>query len=187
MVGGDAAGMSAASQAKRLDPGLEIVAFERSGYASYSACGEPYHVAGLVDPIERLVARTPERFADFGIEVRIRHEVVEIDLGRRRVGVADLEAGGRFEVEWDHLMAAIRSDKPYNEAERGAMASAVTSMGRHACHTGRAITLDEYLKLDHEFAPQVDDLTLDGPAPLKADDKGKYPVPEPGKKTGREY
>jgi NADPH-dependent 2,4-dienoyl-CoA reductase/sulfur reductase-like enzyme len=106
VVGGDAAGMSAASQARRMDRDLEIVAFERSGYGSYSACGEPYYVAGIVDSIERLVARTPERFAHMGIDLRTRHEVEAIDLDRRLVRVADLEGGSRFEMPWDQLMVS---------------------------------------------------------------------------------
>ncbi len=92
-----------------------------------------------------------------------------------------------YQLEWNDLIAAIREDKPYNEVERGVMASAVTSMGRMAAHTGQVITLDEFLKGDHEFAPGLDKLTLDSEAPLQADADGKYPVPLPGLVTDREY
>lgn len=92
-----------------------------------------------------------------------------------------------YQLEWDHLMEAIRSDKPYNECQRGAEASLVTSMGRMACHTGQLITYDQMLDCEHEFAPDVDKLTLDGPAPLLADKEGKYPVPLPGINKSREY
>jgi len=92
-----------------------------------------------------------------------------------------------YQGEWDHLMNAIRQDKPYNEAKRGAEASLVTSMGRMACHTGRIITYDEILNSDHEFAPTVDQLVLDGPSPLPGDADGKYPVPAPGINKKREY
>lgn len=111
VVGGDAAGMSAASQARRrLGPEqLEIIAFERSGWVSYSACGEPYHVAGLVDPLERLVARTPARFAEDSIAVHTRHEVTSIDLDRGRVSVLDLDAGAESTVGFDDLMIATGS------------------------------------------------------------------------------
>ncbi len=91
-----------------------------------------------------------------------------------------------YQLEWDHLMEAIRKDRPYNEVKRGVEASLVTSMGRRACHTGRVVTYEQMLKVDEEFAPGVDKLTLDGPSPLRATD-GKYPLPEPGKKTDREY
>ncbi len=106
VVGGDAAGMSAASQARRRrsPDELEIVAYERSGWVSYSACGEPYHVAGYVDPLERLVARTPERFAEMAIEVHTRTEVTAIDLDRRVVSVHDLVEDEHTETSFDLLM-----------------------------------------------------------------------------------
>lgn len=98
--------MSAASQARRRRAAdeLEIVAYERSGWVSYSACGEPYHVAGYVDPLERLVARTPERFAEMAIETHTRHEVREIDLDRGKVTVQDLVAEETHTSGFDLLM-----------------------------------------------------------------------------------
>ena len=92
-----------------------------------------------------------------------------------------------YQLEWDHLIDAIRTDKPYNEAARGTQASLVTSMGRMAAHTGRVVTYDDMLNCDHEFAPGLADLVLDGPAPILADAEGKYPVPQPGIVTQREY
>jgi predicted dehydrogenase len=90
-------------------------------------------------------------------------------------------------IEWDDLIDAIRKDKPYNEAKRGAEASLVSSMGRMAAHTGQVITYDDILNCKHEFAPDVDKLTMDSPAPLRSDSEGKYPVPQPGKLKDREY
>ncbi|HID21197.1 MAG TPA: gfo/Idh/MocA family oxidoreductase, partial [Planctomycetaceae bacterium] len=90
-------------------------------------------------------------------------------------------------LEWDDLIAAIRDDKPYNEVERGAIASLVTSMGRMSAHTGQIITYEQILNCKHEFAPNVDKLTMDSPAPLKADKDGRYPVPMPGILKDREY
>ena len=92
-----------------------------------------------------------------------------------------------YAVEWEKLIEAIRQDKPYNEAKRGAEASLVTSMGRMAAHTGNLITYDQMLNCDHEFARDVDKLTMDSPAPLLAGPDGKYPVPQPGITTDREY
>ncbi len=92
-----------------------------------------------------------------------------------------------YQIEWDDLIDAIRNDRPYNEVERGAMASIVTSMGRMAAHTGQEITLEQMFNHDHEFAPNVDKLKLGGPAPLQADENGRYPVPNPGITTKREY
>ncbi|MEM8734024.1 MAG: Gfo/Idh/MocA family oxidoreductase [Planctomycetota bacterium] len=92
-----------------------------------------------------------------------------------------------YQLEWNDLIAAIREDRPYNEVERGVMASAVTSMGRMAAHTGQNITFEEFMDVDHEFAPDLAGLTLDGPAPLQANEEGKYPIPYPGLVTDREY
>ncbi len=91
-----------------------------------------------------------------------------------------------YQLEWAHLMDAIRNNRPHNEVARGAEASLITAMGRMAAHTGQVITRDQMLNHPHEFAPQVDRLTLDSPAPLVAVD-GKYPVPQPGIVTTREY
>ena len=92
-----------------------------------------------------------------------------------------------YQVEWDDLLTAIRRDEPYNEVERGAEASLVTAMGRMAAHTGQIITRDQMLNCKHEFAPNVDKLTLDGPSPLKSNPDGTYQVPMPGFIKDREY
>ena len=95
-----------------------------------------------------------------------------------------------YQLEWDDFLDAIRNDKPYNELERGVMASAVTSMGRMAAHTGQMWTLKDFLDPDvndHEFAPGIESLTLESESPLKADANGKYPVPLPGIIKNREY
>jgi predicted dehydrogenase len=92
-----------------------------------------------------------------------------------------------YQLEWDDLLDAIRQDKPYNEVPRGTEASLVTAMGRMAAHTGQLITRDQMLKCEHEFAPEVDKLTLESPAPVRAGADGKYPIPQPGIKKKREY
>jgi len=84
-------------------------------------------------------------------------------------------------------MDAIRNNKPYNEVKRGVEASLVTSMGRMAAHTGQEITFEDMLNCDHEMAPGLDKITADSPAPLPADKNGRYPVPQPGFVTKREY
>jgi NADPH-dependent 2,4-dienoyl-CoA reductase/sulfur reductase-like enzyme len=108
VIGGDAAGMSAASQArKRMGPDeLEIVAFERGRYTSYSACGIPYWIGGVVEDLDALIARTPEALREGGIDVRTRHEVVAIDLGRREVTARDLDGGGELREGFDQLVYA---------------------------------------------------------------------------------
>ena len=92
-----------------------------------------------------------------------------------------------YQLEWNDLIAAIRSDAVYNEVDRGVMSSAVTSMGRMAAHTGQEITLEKFLKHDHEFAPGIEKLTLDSESPLKANAEGKYSIPMPGLVKKREY
>jgi predicted dehydrogenase len=92
-----------------------------------------------------------------------------------------------YELEWEHLVQAIRSDLPYNEVERGVQASLVTSMGRMAAHTGQVITYDDMLNCEHEFAPDVAELVSNSPAPLQTNPDGLYPVPQPGIVTDREF
>jgi len=92
-----------------------------------------------------------------------------------------------YQLEWDDLIDAIRNDKPFNEVERGAISSMVSSMGRMAAHTGQVITFDQMLNCPHEMAPNADKLTNDGPAPVPANADGTYPVPQPGKLKDREY
>ncbi|MDT0457459.1 FAD-dependent oxidoreductase [Streptomyces sp. DSM 41527] len=97
IVGGDAAGMAAASQARRLRKPAElaITAFERSHFTSYSACGIPYWVGGEVDGPDALIARTAEEHRARDIDLRMRCEVTELDLDRGRVRFRELEDGGR--------------------------------------------------------------------------------------------
>ena len=112
VVGGDAAGMSAAAQARKRRPAeeLEIVAFERGRYTSYSACGLPYYAGDVVKDWRDLVARTPEEHAEQDIQVRIRHEVDHVDLDARRVRVRDLDGGRTVEEPWDVLVVATGSE-----------------------------------------------------------------------------
>jgi hypothetical protein len=91
-----------------------------------------------------------------------------------------------YQNEWNELVDAILNDKPYSEVKRGVEASLTASMGRMSAHTGQEITFDQMLNSDHEFAPGIDQITYDSPAPVMPDAKGMYPQPEPGRKT-REY
>ncbi len=92
-----------------------------------------------------------------------------------------------YRNEWNDLILAIRNNMPYSEVKRGVETSLVTSMGRMAAHTGQVITFDQILNGDHEFAPGLDKLTENSPAPLQAGPDGKYPVPMPGVTKKREY
>ncbi|MEU8652370.1 FAD-dependent oxidoreductase [Streptomyces sp. NPDC048737] len=124
VIGGDAAGMSAASQARRLKgPGeLDVVAFERGHFTSYSACGIPYWVGGDVDERDDLIARTPQEHRARGIDLRLRTEVTEIDLAGQRVRARDVDSGAESWTSYDDLVIAtgarpIRPDLPGADAE----------------------------------------------------------------------
>ena len=107
VIGGDAAGMSAAAKVRREDARREIIVFERSPHTSYSACGIPYLVGGLVEEAEQLIARSPEVFRDqYAIDVRVRHEVLAIDPARQRVRVRNLETDEEFDEAYDQLLIA---------------------------------------------------------------------------------
>ena len=142
VVGGDAAGMSAASQArKRRGPGeLEIVTFERGRHTSYSACGLPYYAADVVEDWRDLVARTPEEHAEQDIEVRTRHEVDAIDLEARRVRVRDLDGGRVVEEPWDVLVVATGSEplRPPIDGANSIPAGTPAFRMREGCVSGAA-------------------------------------------------
>ena len=104
VVGGDAAGMTAASALNRLVPDVEVVVLERGHHTSYSACGVPYWVAGEVDGPDALVARTPEEHRERGIDVRLGSEVLAVDVDAHEVRYADLE--GEHVLRWDRLVLA---------------------------------------------------------------------------------
>ncbi|MCZ9344165.1 FAD-dependent oxidoreductase, partial [Streptomyces sp. TRM76130] len=123
VIGGDAAGMSAASQARRLrgPDELEIVAFERGHFASYSACGIPYWVGGQVADRDRLIARTPEEHRARHIDLRMRTEATEIDVAGRRVHARNLDSGTEYWTAYDQLVIAtgarpLRPDLPGADA-----------------------------------------------------------------------
>jgi NADPH-dependent 2,4-dienoyl-CoA reductase/sulfur reductase-like enzyme len=107
VLGGNAGAMGAATQAKRLKPDLEVIAFERSSDMSYSACGIPYFVGHEIDSLDQLVARSPEEHRRRGIDARLRHEVVGIDLDRRVVHARDLDAGQDVTEPFDLLSIGL--------------------------------------------------------------------------------
>ncbi len=107
VIGGDAAGMTAASKVRREQPEREIIVFERGYYTSYAACGMPYYIGGQLESEEHLIARKPEVFRQKqNIDVRIRHEVTEIDQKNKRVKVKNLDKDKYFWEAWDDLLIA---------------------------------------------------------------------------------
>ena len=104
VVGGDAAGLSAASKYTREHPDGDVVVFEKGRWVSYAHCGTPYYVKGEVDRLTDLLSLSPEEAADRGIDLRREHEVVAVDTDAATVTV---EGGGeRFEQPYSDLLVA---------------------------------------------------------------------------------
>lgn len=148
VIGGDAAGMSAATNARRGRPDLEIVVLEKGTRTSYSACGIPYVIGGAVADLDELVVRTPQEFRDgFRIDVRTRHEVKAIDLDARRIEIRALDQARTLHLGFDLLHVAtgsrpLRPDLPGIDGpdifgvqtldDAGALLAAVRSTPRRA-------------------------------------------------------
>lgn len=107
IIGGVAAGATAAARIRRLDEQAEIVVFERSGYVSYANCGLPYYIGDVITDPEELTLQTPESFfARFRVKMKVRHEVIAIHPERKTVSVRKLESGEEFEESYDKLILA---------------------------------------------------------------------------------
>jgi len=105
VIGGVAAGLSAASYVKRRRPDIEVLVLEKSHYASYGSCGLPYLIEGLVEDPAELIARPIEELREKrGLDVRVLHEVVSIDVEKRRVFARNIEADKEFVVQFDWLV-----------------------------------------------------------------------------------
>lgn len=126
VIGADATGMSAASQARRMagPAELEIVVFERGGFTSYSACGIPYWVGGLVAERDSLIARTAEEHRARDIDLRLHTEVLEIDVAGQRVRSRDLGSGAESWTGYDQLVIATGA-RPIRPALPGIDAAGV--------------------------------------------------------------
>ncbi len=108
IIGGVAAGASAAARARRLNEDAEIVIFERGGEVSFANCGLPYFVGDIISRRDKLLLMTPERFrANFRIDVRVRHEVTQIDRARKEVVGVNLATGDRFAQPYDRLILTM--------------------------------------------------------------------------------
>lgn len=106
VIGGDAAGMTAASTIRRrAGEDVEVVVIERGGWTSYSACGIPYWIAGDVAEIDDLVARSPEEHRDRGIDVRLGWEATRLDPEARTVTVRTPD-GSSSDLAYDQLLIA---------------------------------------------------------------------------------
>jgi NADPH-dependent 2,4-dienoyl-CoA reductase/sulfur reductase-like enzyme len=130
VVGGDAAGMSAASKAKRDDPDLEVVVFEAGEWVSYGACGLPYYIKGEIDSLDDLVSVTPEQFREErNIDLRTGHEVVAIDPDDRTVTARS--ENGEVLQSYDFLLLATGA---------AALTPPIDGLGREGVYTLGSMT-----------------------------------------------
>lgn len=107
IIGGDAAGMSAAMQIVRTDANARVTTLEQGQVYSYAQCGLPYAISRNVKSLDQLVARTPEVFRDrYGIDARIHHKVQKVDVKNNRVEGIQTQTGESFELEYDKLLIA---------------------------------------------------------------------------------
>lgn len=109
VIGGVAAGMSAASKLKRMNNEAQVVVYEKGDVLSYGACGLPYFVSGENDDPEKLIARPKEHFEEMGIEVHLQHEVLKVIPEKKQVMVRDLGNNKVFHEPYDKLMISTGS------------------------------------------------------------------------------
>lgn len=106
IIGGVAAGMSAAAKAKRIVKDAEVVIYEKTDVVSWGACGLPYYVGDFFEDYNKMIARPIEKLRDTGLDINIKHEVLNLDVNNRTLKVKDLESGKEFEDTYDKLMIA---------------------------------------------------------------------------------
>ncbi|MDQ0156860.1 CoA-disulfide reductase [Robertmurraya andreesenii] len=106
VIGGVAAGMSAASKLKRINKDADIVVYEKGRFLSYGACGLPYYVSGENDDYTKMIARTKEQFEEMGMHIFLQHEVVKVVPEKKQVMIKDLVKNKLFIDTYDKLMIA---------------------------------------------------------------------------------
>lgn len=106
IIGGIAAGMSAAAKFKRLSPNDDVVVYEKGDIVSFGACGLPYYVGGFFEDSNEMIARTPEKFKESGIEIYTKHEVVDVDFSNKKLKVKNINTNEILEDKYDKLMIA---------------------------------------------------------------------------------
>ncbi|NBK23080.1 MAG: CoA-disulfide reductase, partial [Spirochaetia bacterium] len=107
VIGGTAAGLSAASKTKRLNPALQVTVFEKTGYISYGSCGLPYFVGGLIDEPEDLVSVSVEEMVSKrDIQVHIHTQVLAINRETKSIVARDLRSGEETTYQYTYLVIA---------------------------------------------------------------------------------
>lgn len=106
IIGGIAAGMSAAAKFKRLSPNDDVVVYEKGDIVSFGACGLPYYVGGFFEDSNEMIARTPEAFRESGVEIHTKHEVTSVDFANKKLTIKKLDSNEIIEECYDKLMIA---------------------------------------------------------------------------------
>ncbi len=106
IIGGIAAGMSAAAKFKRLSPKDDVIVYEKGAIVSFGACGLPYYAGGFFDDTREMIARTPEEFRESGVEIHTKHEVIDVDFSSKSLKVKNITTGEVLEENYDKLMIA---------------------------------------------------------------------------------
>ena len=106
IIGGVAAGSKAAAKARRQNPQLEIIIYQDEAELSYSACGMPYVIGGVIKNPRSLIVRTADEFAKDGIQVFTRHRVMQIDKIRKQLTVKNLQTDTEATVSFDRVILA---------------------------------------------------------------------------------
>jgi CoA-dependent NAD(P)H sulfur oxidoreductase len=106
VIGGVAAGTKAAAKARRIDPNHEIIIYQDEGEVSYSGCGLPYVISGVIEEERKIIIRQPEDFAKEDIKVFTRHRVTNIDTTRQQLTVKNLINNSDETIDYDRLILA---------------------------------------------------------------------------------
>lgn len=106
IIGGVAAGMSAAAKLKRMKPDYEVVVYEKTDIVSFGACGLPYYVGGFFNDSNMMIAREKSKFIESGIDLKTLMEVIDVDTNNKKLKIKDIQNGNVFEDNYDKLMIA---------------------------------------------------------------------------------
>ena len=106
IIGGVAAGMSAAAKASRLNKDTQLVIYEKTDIVSWGACGLPYYVGDFYKDPQNMIARPVHKFLEAGMNIKIKHEVIDVNFKTKEITVKNLENGEIFKDNYDKLMIA---------------------------------------------------------------------------------
>ena len=132
IIGAVAAGSSAAAKARRNSEGAEIVVYEKDGFISYSGCGMPYYIGGVVESADELTPRDPAFFkSKYNVDILTRHEVLAILPSKKSIAVKNLATGEVFEDHYDKLVIATgaRASVPPVKGAEGAHVFTLRNIG----------------------------------------------------------